>query len=439
MLGRNLNVYRVITILFLIVIFSENAFALTLEEGLRIIEDRSRQLKISVKEEEIAEQGVRLARSILFPNVDLYANQTWLRYQPEARFGAIGSAPMSEREFLTYGFRLNQRIYDFGRTYSNIRGARHALDSKKMETFSVRNRVAFEFILAYLDLLEAEKMLDVAEEEVRMFSAHLKDTDAMYKEGLITKNDLLQAEVMSSDSEQREVSARNTRDIAMSRLNSLLTRPLDEEIAVEELDSSPVVDMSLNEAWRLAEENRSEPQAFKKQIMSKEEELKSIKAEYLPEIYLSGGYEYQENIYRVHEDNWSAVLGVNLNLFTGGSKAARLSSTKRQIEALKLQAEMLIDSIRLEVKASYLEIASSRERVNVTEKAVNQAKENLRLQRLRYKEGIGTATDVTDAITLFRKAEANYFRAIYDLRRAEARFLYAIGFDLISIYGGGNG
>ncbi len=439
MLGRNLNVYRVITILLLIVIFSENAFALTLEEGLRIIEDRSRQLKISVKEEEIAEQGVRLARSILFPNVDLYANQTWLRYQPEARFGAIGSAPMSEREFLTYGFRLNQRIYDFGRTYSNIRGARHALDSKKMETFSVRNRVAFEFILAYLDLLEAEKMLDVAEEEVRMFSAHLKDTDAMYKEGLITKNDLLQAEVMSSDSEQREVSARNTRDIAMSRLNSLLTRPLDEEIAVEELDSSPVVDMSLNEAWRLAEENRSEPQAFKKQIMSKEEELKSIKAEYLPEIYLSGGYEYQENIYRVHEDNWSAVLGVNLNLFTGGSKAARLSSTKRQIEALKLQAEMLIDSIRLEVKASYLEIASSRERVNVTEKAVNQAKENLRLQRLRYKEGIGTATDVTDAITLFRKAEANYFRAIYDLRRAEARFLYAIGFDLISIYGGGNG
>jgi len=432
-------ILRIIMVIFIFLILMENAFSLTLEEGLRIIEERSRELKISMKGEEIADEGIRLARSGLLPRIDLYANQTWLKYQPEAKFGAFGSVPISEDEFLTYGFRLNQKIYDFGKTYASIRSARHALEAKKVKTRGVRNQVALQFILAYLDLLEAEKMLAVAEEEVRMFDAHLRDTEAMYKEGLITKNDLLQAEVMSSDAGQRLVSARNARDIAMSRLNTLLVRPMDEEITVEEVEDINIPVTGLDEARNMARKRRSELKTLESQIRAKEEELKGIKAGYLPEIYLSGGYEYQENEYMVHEDNWSAVVGINLNLFAGGSKGARLGSVRREIEALRLQYDSLLDSIMLEVKAGYLGMVSSRQRVDVTEKAIEQARENLRLAKLRYKEGIGTSTDVTDAITLLRRAETNYYRALYDLKRAEARFLHATGYDLIDEYGGKDG
>jgi len=430
------DVFRIVAVVTLSLILADNAFSLTLKEGLRIIEERSRRLKISIKEEEIADEGIRLARSGLFPRVDLYANQTWLKYQPEAKFGAFGGVPVSEDEFLTYGFRLNQKIYDFGKTYASIRGARHMLEAKKIETNSVRNQVALDFILAYLDLLEAERMFDVAEEEVRMFDAHLRDAKAMYEQGLVTKNDVLQAEVMSSDANQRLLKARNMKDVAMSRLNTLLVRPIDEDIEVEEIEDIPIIGKSLDEAMQNVREKRYELRALRSQIQAKEEELKSVRAEYLPEIYLSGGYEYQENEYMVHEGNWSAVVGVNLNLFAGGSKGARIASIRKEIEALRLQYDSLLDSIMLEVKASYLDMASSRQRVEVTEKAIEQAKENLRLAKLRYKEGIGTSTDVTDAITLLRGAETNYYRALYDLRRAEARFLYAAGYDLIDEYGG---
>jgi outer membrane protein TolC len=436
---RIAGVFRIVAVVALSLILADNAFSLTLEEGLRIIEDRSRELKISMKGEEIADEGIRLARSGLLPWIDLYANQTWLKYQPEARFGAFGSVPISEDEFLTYGFRLNQKIYDFGKTYAGIRGARHMLEARRIETNSVRNQVALQFILAYLDLLEAEKMLAVAEEEVRMFDAHLRDTDAMYKEGLITKNDLLQAEVMSSDANQRLLKARNMKDVAMSRLNTLLLRPIDEDIELEEVEDVLIVGISLDKAMQNLRERRHELKALKSQIQAKEEELRSVRAEYLPEIYLSGGYEYQENEYMVHEDNWSAVVGINLNLFAGGSKGARLGSVRKEIEALRLQYDNLLDSIMLEVKAGYLGMVSSRQRVDVTEKAIEQAKENLRLAKLRYKEGIGTSTDVTDAITLLRGAETNYYRALYDLKRAEARFLYAAGYDLINEYGGKDG
>jgi len=439
MFKKYLYIRKIIFCLLTVVVFlsPENALTLTIQEGLRIINSKSKEIKISLKEEKITEQTIPLARSTLLPRLDLYINKTWLRYQPEASFGAIGSVPLSEKEFLTYGAEVKQLIYDFGRSYSILRSARLRLDAKRFDTEVMKNKVALKFILTYLDLLEAEKMLDVAKEEVKRRNAHLRDTKAMYEEGVITKNDLLQAEVMASDAKQRQIITKNFRDMAVSRLNSLLSRPLNKEITVKEIVHSPVIiDMSLEEAWKIAEEKRAELKVLKEQMMAKNAELKSVKAEFLPTLYVTGGYEYQENTYRVHEDNWSVVAGINLNLFTGGAKRARLNSIKRELEKIKLQMEKLIDSIRLEVKSEYLDIASSKERVKVTEKSVKQAQENLRLQRLRYKEGVGTATDVTDAITLLRKAETNYFKAVYNLRRAEARFLYALGYNLIKSYGG---
>jgi outer membrane protein TolC len=86
------------------------------------------------------------------------------------------------------------------------------------------------------------------------------------------------------------------------------------------------------------------------------------------------------------------------------------------------------------VKSAYLELGSAKKRVEVTEKAVSQAEENLRLQRLRYQEGVATATDVLDAVTLRSRAEANYWSGIYGVKRAEARLEYAMGRDLFQIY-----
>ena len=109
---------------------------------------------------------------------------------------------------------------------------------------------------------------------------------------------------------------------------------------------------------------------------------------------------------------------------------------KIENERLQLlqQKEKLQDDIRLEVKRYILDLQDAKERVVVTRDAVSQGRENLRINRARYKEGAGTATDVVDAITLLSVAETNYYRALYDLRRAEAGVVYAEGQDLLEVY-----
>jgi len=83
--------------------------------------------------------------------------------------------------------------------------------------------------------------------------------------------------------------------------------------------------------------------------------------------------------------------------------------------------------VKLEVQTAYLDVRDTAERIRVTQKAVSQGEENLRLNEERYKEQVGTATDVIDAQTLLTKARVNFFNARYDHQMAKATFLWAVG------------
>jgi outer membrane protein TolC len=93
-----------------------------------------------------------------------------------------------------------------------------------------------------------------------------------------------------------------------------------------------------------------------------------------------------------------------------------------------------MDDIKLEVEKSFLGLKNSLEKILVTKGAASQAEENLRINKVRYEEGIGTSTDVIDAITLLTLAETNYCKSVYDLKRAQAELRYAMGLDLVSTY-----
>ncbi len=407
--------------------------ALTLGEGLKLVVDKGRDVSIARSDEDVARAAVSLARSPWLPFVDLYGQQTWLQYQPEAKT-PFGPFPTSQDHFLTYGVKATQLLYDFGKTSSSIDAAKYGLKAREIETQRTRNLTAKDFIISYLDLLEADKLLQVAQEEVQSYEAHKKDTEAMYSAGVVTKNEVLQADVTLADSRQRLVSAENLRSIRASKVNSLLLKPLNDEVQAEEVRSAPATGITLEQAWSTAEAESSDLKDLDAKIASREENLRAVRAEYLPTVYLSGGYEYSENRYMVHQDNWSLIAGVNVNLSSGGATSSRIDMALSEVRSLKLTRDKLLDSIRLDVKAAYLDLQSSSQKIEVAKTAVSQAEENLRLQRLRYREGVGTATDVLDAVTLLTTAESNTWKALYGFKRAEADLLYSMGRDLASQY-----
>jgi outer membrane protein len=428
------RLYFYLLLLFCLCMVPLSSHALTLEEGLKIVVQDGRDVKIAQSDEDVARASLSLARSPWLPFVDLYGRETWLQYTPEAKFGSQ-TVPTSQDQFLTYGVRATQLLYDFGKTSSSINAAQYGLTSRVIETSRTKSQSALDFITSYLDLLESEKLLQVAKEEVQQYEAHKKDAEARYGAGVVTKNEVLQANVTLADSQQRLVTAENLRSFRESKLNSLLLRPLNEPLRPEEIKQSPAAGLTLEDAWASAEALRPVLKEMDAAISGKEQTVKTAQAEYLPTFYVSGGYEYLENKYMVHQDNMSLIAGVNINLSSGGATTSKIGMAKAELRSLKLSREKMLDTVRLEVKSAYLDLQSSAQKMEVTKTAVAQAEENLRLQQLRYKEGVGTATDVIDAVTLLTTAESNSWKSLYGYKRAEAVFLNAAGKDLVELYG----
>jgi outer membrane protein TolC len=277
-------------------------------------------------------------------------------------------------------------------------------------------------------------MMEVAEKEVERFESHLKVAQSLYAEGTITKNDLLQAEVMLSDAKQRLLTMKNRKAIDISRINTILARPINEDLQVVDVPMDISQGVELEKAWEMAEKQRREIKIIDHELKIIDLEKKAAKSEYYPKLFAQGGYNFTENRYQFPEGNWSVILGIDLNLFSGGSTKAEVSKVLHRREQLLEEKRKLMDDIKLEVEKSYLDLKNALEKILVTKGAANQAEENLRINKIKYEEGIGTSTDVIDAITLLTLAETNYCRALYELRRAQAELRYATGSDLVSVY-----
>ena len=408
---------------------------LTLQEGLSVITSRGYQMRIAKAREAAAERGQDQASARLRPQVTAYADQTWLQNRPEAVFGA-GTSPLSEDKFLRYGITVKQLITDFGQTGSGIEAAKAAARSQLEETGLTLNTVTLDYVTAYVSLLQAEKTMTLTELEVERFKSHVSDAKALHAAGEVTLHDVLAAEVALADATLRRITTRDERNLAASRLNYLIMRPLDSPARVVDfpfrLDTVP----NLEDASQRAMVNRPELKVLTERIAAKEAELNSRKAEGFPAFYVGGGYAYEENPYRVHEDNWSATVGLTWELYTGGARTAGQKLLMEEINALIIQREQMRELVNLQVIDSRRLLTGTVERSTVTRKAVAQAEENLRLQRSRYSEGEATATEVTDAMTSLARAEDNHWTAVYGRLKAEASLLFATGDDLVAVYSG---
>jgi outer membrane protein TolC len=187
----------------------------------------------------------------------------------------------------------------------------------------------------------------------------------------------------------------------------------------------------------MGERERPELQIADATIKAIDFEEKSVRSEYLPRLLARGGYDYTKNKFQIHEEYWSINLLASINLFSGGSTKAQVAKLEATKARLRIEKTKLTEDVRLEIEKYYLDLINSLERISVTKGATAQAEENLRITRIKYTEGVGLATDVTDAITLLTLAQTNYYRSLYDYYRSEAGYVYSMGKDLKDYYSSG--
>ena len=410
---------------------------LTLSGGIKTVTEDSRIVKISKEEEAMALADTRIARSGLLPRGDASYTQNYQDVQQGIEINNQGTPvtmPMMEKSFYTWTISVQQLLFDFGGVSSYYRASQRIYETKQLNTKRVKNSAALQFAFAYYDLLEAEKMVTVAAKETKRIEEHLANAEKLYKEGVITRNDLLQAQVRLSDAQQKLITTQNLRRISYSRLNNLLARPLSTQFEAEETAAVPPNGLELEGVQSTAEKDRYEMRIVDTTLEAVRFEESAKRSEYFPKFFLQGQFNHTKNKYQIHNDIFSVMAGMNFNFFSGGSTVAAMSKLASQKQRLAVERRKLADDIRLEVEQYYLNMINAQEKIKVTKGAIAQAEDNLKINKVKYTEGAGTATDVTDAITLLTIAETNYYKSVYELDRAYAGLMYATGKDLTEVY-----
>ena len=174
-------------------------------------------------------------------------------------------------------------------------------------------------------------------------------------------------------------------------------------------------------------QKRPDLQALRKSMVITEQDVRESKAAFYPELFARLSLDYLENSKLREQALYAGTIGLKVNLFDGFSSTAG----KRKAMAAQIQAQ---ERLRLAEEQTKLEIATARndlavayQRIGVTKEAIRQGEENLRINRDRYQERVGTATEVLDAQTLLTQSRTEHYRAIYDYQLAVARLRRATG------------
>jgi len=410
-----------------LVLFSSSAWTatLSLQECLQKADSNNPMLKSGAWDTRTARDNVRMASSTYYPRIDAQAGYTM---QHEAQAVKINDRTVEtqEADFGFAGLSASYTLYDFGRRKARSQQAVATLDSVTQDLEALRSDVALRVIETYFGILESRKIVQAAEDEVKQIEEHRRVAQVLFEEGVVTRNDVLQADVRLAAARQKLLSMRNLRENVWLQLNFLTG---SQGGFRAELDDSAVVGNTTVAIQGGTPDlsGRHDLQALRYGLAASEYSVTEAGSEFYPELYTRLGVDYIQNDKVREQAIMSATLGLKVNLFDGFASSAAKEKSIHTRSKIKDTLRMVEQQARLEADTAANDEAVAKERTSVAEVAIRQSEENLRINQERYRERVGTATEVLDAQTLVTQAKTDYYKAFYDHQTATARLLKSLG------------
>ena len=390
-------------------------------------------LKSSVEETAAALAVKKARRTQFFPT--LSASYEYNRFDAETVTSGITAVPKEQYNFVT---SFSQPIFTGFSLLRQYDIAKLGLDRAQVKEQLVRQDIILDAKNAYFQILQTQKLHDIGQKTVVQIRAQKEVADNFYQVGMTPLNDLLQAQVELANAKQELIVAKNNLDNAESNFNTLLRRPINTPVVLKDiLDYSPFEE-TLEYCLSEAEKNRIEIKIADMEIEISQKEIQLAKKDYYPSIDLKGNYfnygtewdvDGGEGIY--DPSGWNIQAVAKWNFWEWGRTTYGVKEKHSRFNQAKLNKEEILDNIHLEVKTAYLRTQEAERAIKTVETAIEQAKENYRINQERYKEQISTQTDVLIAQTLLTRTMTNYYNALYAFKISKATLYRFIGQEVI--------
>jgi outer membrane protein TolC len=382
-------------------------------------------IAVARSESSIAATAVQQSKAAFYPRLDMQVGYT-MQLEPQAVVINSRSAETQQADFAYANAAVVHTLYDFGRRDARYFSARASAEAEGISVITREQETSLQVISAFYGILETLKLVKAAEEESLQIAEHGRIAAILFEQGVVTRNDVLQADVKLASSKQKLFSMRNRLENLRLQLNFLTG---SDPASREELEENPETTSLLTASpdAKKALEQRPEILTLKKRVQSTEFDLVESNKGWYPEIFGRVALDYVQNDKVKEQTIMSATVGLKMNIFDGYAT----TTARQRAASMKSRAESTLRlteaQIRLELESAVNDSRVAREKISVTETAIKQSEENLRINKDRYQARVGTATDVLDAQTLLTQTKTEYYSSIFDYQVATARIKRAMG------------
>jgi len=435
---------------------------LTLEQVLEVATGRSEAIGI-------AESGIRRAagdetraRSSLFPQLSFSAGyDRALASEFSGVFDNLansGGSDGASNDFsnLPFGrantWRLSlafsQNLYSGGRVGLQRRLATLGTATALQGLSTARAQLLFDATQAYYDAALADRLIAIAEATVQQASETLQQVQVGFDAGTQPEFEVLRARVNRDNQQPVLIRQRMNRDIAVLRLTQMLDLPpnadfrLADALGDERLAPPPIfaprvaaVEQSLvsvGQATRsslnagLTPPDRTVIAEADNAVRQRETSLKLTQAARKPSASLNStytrvAYPGDGEFPLFDRTNWTVGASLQLPIFTGGRQRGDEQVARADLDEARLRLQQVKELATVDTHSAWTELLAARAAWEATAGTVQQASRAYEIADVRYRNGVSTQLELTDARLLLQQADANRAVAARDLQVARAR------------------
>ncbi len=354
---------------------------------------------------------VTIAGSRFLPNLDVSYSMSDLK-EDIIRGSFTQEASQNSVVYGVITWNLFSGFYD----YYNIKSARLLEQAEKYRLHGIKQDIQLNVALRYLDIYSRLSSLEVAEESHTTLKKLYEDSNNRYSVGLIEKNELLRFKV---DLDNAAITVKKA-EAELAKSLQRLAFETDTYVTLADLDFSvfdqlPGLDDKDHYQTKMLA-SRSEIKTLEGIERAVTMQVKASQAGRYPHLDVSGSYRKYEDEYitgdgTYYEEEVRGTAVLSFTLFDGFSRQAEIRKARSEKRSVNAELQELKKSLETDLTNLFFDYEVSTDNAAVSLTSIEQAEENLRITRLKYKEGLETESDLLDAIANLSRSKYNYVSA----------------------------
>ena len=415
---------------------AQESKTITLNEAVQLSITNSKQLKLSKAriDEAVASAKEAIEKKLPDANISgsyLRVNKPNINLKSSSGSGdsSGGGSPINVTQVLYGMVNVSFNIYAGSKVKYGIESAKYLEQASRMDADNDKQDIILNTTGAYINLYKATAAAKLVEEN--LVQSRQRDTDFsnLEQNGLLARNDLLKAQLETSNFELALVDAQNNIQLATVNMNLMLGLAENTKLT---LDSASIIQpgeiKTIEDYEQLAAQNRNDIKAIDYRQKAAVAGVNIAKGDYYPSIGLTGGYIAADiPNFLVVTNAINIGVGVKYSLSSLWKTNSKVQKAKAQQQQLEASASMLTDEIHLSINKAYQDYISGLKKIEVYNKALDQATENYRISKNKYDNSLLTLTDLLDADVAKLQAKLNLVYAKADIVLAYQTLLQKAG------------